>query len=155
MSAIQEETQSSFFSNITVEGAKTESEKAKTEREDRMYDDLPETQPIQVADGFVTFTKHFKYLGSYISYNLRDDYDIQNRVLNASKAMGALKNFWDNPHVDLYSKFLIFRAIPLNLLLWGCETWSMRKQLMDKLEVFVHRSCRRILHQFSQKYSMG
>ena len=96
-----------------------------------MYDDLPETQPIQVADGFVTFTKHFKYLGSYISYNLRDDYDIQNRVLNASKAMGALKNFWDNPHVDLYSKFLIFRAIPLNLLLWGCETWSMRKQLID------------------------
>ena len=71
--SIQEETQSSFFSDITVERAKNENEKAKTKREDRMYDDLPETQPIQVADGFVTFTKHFKYLGSYISYNLRDD----------------------------------------------------------------------------------
>ena len=124
--------------------SKEPKQKARRPRQ-KVCDDLPETQPIQVADGFVTFTKHFKYLGSYISYNLRDDYDIQNRVLNASKAMGALKNFWDNPHVDLYSKFLI-RAIPLNLLLWGCETWSMRKQLMDKLEVFVHRSCRRILH---------
>ena len=59
--------------------------------------------------------------------------------------MGALKNVWDNSHMDIYSKYLLFRAIPLNLLLWGCETWSLRQVLLNKLEVFLHRNIRRIL----------
>ena len=101
-----------------------------------MYNDLEETQPIPVADGQVTFTRHFKYLGSHISYNLRDDYDIKSRLTAASQSMGALKNVWDNLHMDIYSKYLLFRAIPMNLLLWGCETWSLRKTLLNKLEVF-------------------
>ena len=38
-----------------------------------------------------------------------------------------------------------FCMIPMNLLLWGCKTWSMRKALSNKLEVFLHCSIRRIL----------
>jgi hypothetical protein len=34
----------------------------------------------------------------------------------------------------------------MNLLLWGCKTWSMRKALSNKLEVFLHRNIQRILH---------
>ena len=33
----------------------------------------------------------------------------------------------------------------MNLLLWGAETWSLRKSQLDKLEVFLHRSIQRIL----------
>ena len=33
----------------------------------------------------------------------------------------------------------------MNLLLWGCETWSMRKALSNKLEVFLYRNIRQIL----------
>ena len=32
----------------------------------------------------------------------------------------------------------------MNILLWGCETWSVRKALANKIEVFLHRSIRRI-----------
>ena len=60
--------------------------------------------------------------------------------------MGALKEVWRNPHLDVYNKYLLFRAIPMNLLLWGAETWSLRKTQLDQLEVFLHRSIRRILH---------
>jgi hypothetical protein len=59
--------------------------------------------------------------------------------------MGALKNIWNSPHLDIWSKYLLFRAIPMNLLLWGCETWLMRQVLANKLEVFVHHNIRRIL----------
>ena len=59
--------------------------------------------------------------------------------------MGALKDVWRNPHLDIYNKYLLFRAIPMNLLLWGAETWSLRKTQLDQLEVFLHRSIRRIL----------
>jgi hypothetical protein len=54
--------------------------------------------------------------------------------------MGALKEIWRNPHLDIYNKYLLFRAIPMNLLLWGAETWSLRKSQLDQLEVFLHRS---------------
>ncbi len=40
------------------------------------YDTSPNTQRIEVADGHVDFVKHFKYLGSYIFFDLMDDYDI-------------------------------------------------------------------------------
>ena len=35
--------------------------------------------------------------------------------------------------------------IPLNLLLWGCESWAMTKYFMKKLKVFHMRCLRRIL----------
>ncbi|EJK66192.1 hypothetical protein THAOC_12902, partial [Thalassiosira oceanica] len=99
--------------------ASAERAKKKAELEKIRYFSLDQTQPIAVKDGFVTFTMHFKYLGSFISYNLRDDFDIDTRIKKASMAMGALKHFFNNEHVDTYTKHLIFKAIPLNLLLWG------------------------------------
>ncbi len=35
-----------------------------------------------------------------------------------NQSMGALKEVWRNPHLDTYSKYLLFRAIPMNLILW-------------------------------------
>jgi len=130
-----------MYALTEAEKKKEESERARTAREDKIYDGLEETQDLVVADGFVSFTKHFKYLGSYISYNLRDNYDLETRIATANQSMGALRNVWNNPHMEIY----LFRAIPMNLLLWGCETWSLRQVLLNKLEVFLHRSVRRIL----------
>ena len=53
--------------------------------------------------------------------------------MSATKAMGDLKTFWDNTYVDTYSKYLIFRDIPVNLLLWGCETWLFCTTLKNRL----------------------
>ena len=80
-----------------------------------------------------------------ISFNLRDDEDITARVAAATASMGALKDVWQNQHLDIYSKYLLFRAIPMNLLLWGCKTWLLRQSLLNKLEVFLHRSIQCIL----------
>ena len=79
-----------------------------TEREHDMYDQLDETKNFSVADGFVSFTRTFKYLGSLKSYNLRDDDDITARIAAANASMDALKELWHNPHLDMYSKYLLF-----------------------------------------------
>lgn len=125
-----------LLSQSPLEKAKAESEKAKVKQEDEVYDTLDEIKDIQVEDGFVSYTKHFKYLGSYISYNLCDDYDIDARLAAASASMGAIKKVWDCPHMDLHNKYLLFRAIPFNLLLWGCETWSQRQTLLENWKYF-------------------
>ena len=125
---------------------KQENDITKRAREDKSYDELQETQPVILPDGgIITFCRHFKYLGNFISYSLRDDYDIDHRLSQASSAMGALQHFWGDDAVDIHSKYLIYCAIPLNLLLWGCESWALRATMMSKLEVFFHRSIRRIL----------
>jgi hypothetical protein len=116
-----------------------------TEREHEMYDQLDETQTFQVADSFVSFRRTYRYLGTLISYNLCNNNDITERIATANAFMGALKEVWRNPHLYVYNKYLLFRAIPMNLLLWGAETWSLRKLQLDKLEVFLHSSIWRIL----------
>ena len=69
---------------------------------------LAETATMQVADGYVTFCKHFKYIGTWISYSLHDDYDISKHIAAANSSMGALEKFWIDDHVDMYSKYMIF-----------------------------------------------
>ena len=89
-------------------------------REDFLYDNHAETQRATVDDGYVAFTKHFCYLGSLISYNLKDDFDISTRIKKANQNMGMLSNIWSCPHIDMHSKYLYFMAIIINQLLWGC-----------------------------------
>ena len=98
-----------------------------------------------MANGNVTFCSHFKYLGSWVSFSLRDDHDVAKRIASANASMGAMAYFWDNGYVNVYSKYLMFRAITCNLLLWGCKSWTLRQTLLDALEVFLHQSVRQIL----------
>jgi hypothetical protein len=72
-----------------------------TEREHKMYNRLDEMKDFPVADGFVSFTRTFRYLGSLISYNLQDDDDITARIAAANASMGALKDLWRNPHLTI------------------------------------------------------
>ena len=59
--------------------------------------------------------------------------------------MGALDKLCRDHHVDMYYKYMVFWAIPCNLLLWGCEIWDLRQNLLEKLDVFLHHSIRSIL----------
>ena len=67
------------------------------------------------------------------------------RIAAANALMGAMSKIWEDNHVDLYSKYLLFRSIPFNLLMWGCESWALRKTLLGSLKVFLHRGIRQIL----------
>ena len=111
----------------------------------RYYDKSKCTDDIIGDFGFISFTKEFTYLGSIVSYDLDDYADVTSRIKKASQAMGALKIFWDSNHVDIGAKVLIYLAIPVNLLLWGCQSWALTKVLIKKLEVFHMRCIRRIL----------
>ena len=92
-----------------------------------------------LSEYFVTFCVHFKYLGSWLSFSLCGYYDVERRIGQANSLMGALEILWKYHHVDMYSKYIIFRVIPCNLILWGCESWALRHSLIDKIDVFLHR----------------
>lgn len=56
-----------------------------------------------------------------------------------------MKELFERPETSLCCKSLFFRAIQINLLLWGCESWALREDLEVKLERFVRKKIRKIL----------
>ena len=143
--AIQDESDSSSRALVKKPTTK-EKESAKSRLEDLKYDTCEETKQIVFPNGHtVDFTKHFKYLGSFVSYTLKDDYEIDKRIKKAKQQMGALSTLWYCDHIDLYSKYLFFQACILNQLLWGCESWAIKESSFDKLDVLLHVSIRKIL----------
>ncbi len=71
------------LSSTQPTGRRNKKEKKDTQEKSRQrkindkYDALPDTQQFEAADGYVTFCRTFKYLGLRISYNLRDDANIE------------------------------------------------------------------------------
>ena len=110
--------------------AKEEENLSQMEKE---YNRLAEAILIIFADDFISFCTHFKYIGSCISFLLRADYDVGHQIVTANMFLGALARFWDDHQVDMHSKYMIFRAIAYNLLLWGCESWALLTRLLNKI----------------------
>lgn len=109
------------------------------------YDKAAEIENIIIqSNNFFTFTKVFKYFGSWISYNLYDEYDILQRIKKANQAMGALNFIWKAHSVDQHAKYQIFMKVPLNIFLRGCGSWFITKNF-KKIEVFQMRCLRRII----------
>ena len=61
---------STTTSLFLTDKVKQENEKKKRQREDEQYDNSPDTAIVKFKEVNATFTRHFKYLGSYISYDL-------------------------------------------------------------------------------------
>ena len=92
--------------------------------------------------GFVDFTPEFKYLGSILHHSLTSDADVDKRIKSATAAFGALKNIFNNRHIDLKVKGRIYVALCLSILLYGCEVWCLRSDLLSRLRGFHHRCVR-------------
>ena len=112
----------------------------------KAYTNAVETEIIHLKNNCkIEFIHEFKYLGSWITFDLTDSSDIAHRIGKASKALGALNFFWKLPMVSLKTKCLLYKAIPLNLLLGGSENWSQNKSEIARLERFHHCAMRKIL----------
>ena len=81
---------------------------------DRCYVKADETKKYIVNKWICLFLFNFLYLGSWISYDLNDEYDIKAWIKKTDNAIGALIVFWSAPEVDNLAKYLIYMAIPVH-----------------------------------------
>ena len=98
----------------------------------------------------------FKYLGAIIEENCDVKRDVEDRIARASKAFGALKRpvFRDND-ISLRTKRLVYRAVVMGVLLYGAETWAIKRADSRKLEVFHNRYLRALLGITTAQQRMG
>ena len=98
--------------------------------------------------GFVEFSESFKYLGSIIHYSLTSDADVHKRIKSATAAFGALKNLFGDKYLSEKVKGQVYTALVLSTLLYGCEVWSLRENLFQRLRSF-HNRCARTMCRIS------
>lgn len=89
----------------------------------------------------------FCYLGSVLSTSAMIDDDVSARLAKASAAFGRLtKRLWNNHGIQLFTKIAVYRAVVLTTLLYGCESWTLYRRHVSKLDQFHLRCLRKIAH---------
>lgn len=115
-----------------------------------LHQPAPNTHPpapsIVIDDTPLANVEHFKYLGSTISCDGSLDKEIASRIGKASQALGRLRTRVLNQHnIRLSTKLKVYNAVVLPSLLYGCETWTLYRRHIKKLEYFHMRALRSIL----------
>ena len=87
---------------VLVPRGKQVSYKSRLKIEELSYYDLSKPRLVFVSVGSVTFFRNFKYLGTWISFYLRDDHYIAKRIATTNALMGAMSKIWDDNNVDTY-----------------------------------------------------
>ncbi len=85
--------------------------------DENLYLNSEEAPDVPMNNGsFITFTTLFKYLGTHIHFTLDETYGIDIRINKVTQALGAMRFFFKRREVNQWTKYLIFRAIQINIL---------------------------------------
>ena len=105
------------------------------------------TEDIFISeDKFISYTDEFKYLGSLIGDKLDDALDVENRIKQATMQFNSMKdNFFRNKDVAIEDRLRYYNALTVNVMLWGCKSWALKKSLIKKMEAFHHNCLRQII----------
>lgn len=105
-------------------------------------------EPIQLKDQIIEDVDNFTYLGSNIATDGDIEIELRTRIGKANHAFSLLHKTWKSKSIKLPTKMKIFKSNVLSILLYGCESWKMTKDIAKKLDTF-HRKClRKILGIF-------
>jgi hypothetical protein len=113
-----------------------------------------DTSNFDVADGYIGFSKEFKYLGAMIYHTLTSEQDVDKRIANASAAFGALRPcIFAKKGVSRKVKGMIYSSLVISILLYGSECWSLTEVLRSRLRAFHHK-CARIMCQITMHHTI-
>ena len=90
---------------------------------------------------------NFTYLGTVISADRSLDKEISTWICKASLAHDCLKTCVLSQHnIRRSTKLKVYRAVILNSLLYGCETWTLYRRHLKQLERFHMHSLQTMLN---------
>jgi len=93
--------------------------------------------------GGVVHKNCFKYLGSFIDSELRDDLDVENRIAGATKAFGRFRKIiFRDKKLGVEVRVKAFRAFVLSILFYQSECWALSSKLRKKICCFYNRCVR-------------
>ena len=102
-----------------------------------------ENDSIYINGNQVETVEKFVFLGSVVP-NTSDD--VARRIALAASAFGRLKEkIWTNNDLSYVIKTRLFYALIIPIAIYACETWSLKKVDMNKLNVFQNDCLRTMI----------
>ena len=88
--------------------------------------------------------EQFQYLGSLITKQGGTEEDVEQRIRKAKGVFAQLRSIWLSQELRRKTKMRIFESNVKSVLLYGCQTWKITKNITRKLQNFVNNCLRKI-----------
>ena len=102
-------------------------------------------QGVKLNGEDIKRSSDFCYLGSIIAENGGTSREVSARIQKARGSFSKLRRVWLSKLLQKDTKIMIFNASVKSILLYGCETWLVTKEIQRKIQTFVNRCLRYIL----------
>ena len=88
---------------------------------------------------------HFIFLGSKITVDVDCSHEIKRRLLLGRKVMTNLDSIFKSRDIILSTKFHLFKAMVFPVVMYGCESWTVKKAGCWRTDAFELWCWRRLL----------
>ena len=93
----------------------------------------------------------FIFLGSKITVDGDCSHEIKRHLLIGRKAMTNLDSILKNRDVTLFTKVHLVKAVVFPVVMYGCETWTLKKAELQRIDAFELWCWRRLLRILGQQ----
>ena len=97
-----------------------------------------EGEKVETVTGFI-------FLGSKITVDRDCSHEIKRHLLLGRKAMTTLNSILKNRDITLPTKVRLVKAMVFPLVMYGCESWTIKKAECQRIDVFELRCWTRLL----------
>lgn len=80
--------------------------------------------------------KTFKYLGTRISWNAKDDQEIKIRTAQAKATFEKMKNVLSNKNISFETRFRVLKCYVYPVFTYNCEAWTISTTMEKKINAF-------------------
>ena len=99
----------------------------------------------QIDAEMMKTVRDFTFLGSKIIADGDCSHEIKSHLLLERKVMTNLDNIFKSGHITLSTKVHLVKAMVFPVVMYGCETWTMKKTERRRIDAFELWCWRRLL----------
>ena len=99
----------------------------------------------QIEGAKVGAVADFLFLGSKITAHSDCSHEIRRRFIHGRKAIENLDNVLKSRDITLLAKVYIVKAMVFPVVIYGCESWTIKKAGHQRIDAFKLWCCRRLL----------
>ena len=107
----------------------------------------------QIAGETMETVTDFIFLGSKITVNGDCSHEIKRRLLLGRKAMTNLDSIWKSRDLTLPTKVRLVKTMVFPVVMYGCESWTIKKAEHWRIDAFELWCWRRLLSPLDSKES--
>ena len=99
----------------------------------------------QTDGGTMETVRDYSFFGSKITTDGSCSYEIKRCLLLGRKAMTNLGSILKSRDITLPTKFCLVKALVFPVVVYGCESWTIKKAEHRRIDVFELQCCKRLL----------